>query len=97
AHWIAKLEAEQVPCGPINNFEQVFADPQVQHRGLRRSIPNAHGGETPLLASPLKLATTPVEYRRAPPALGQDTQAVLRELLGKTSAEIQVLIDRGVI
>lgn len=97
ADWIAKLELEQVPCGPINNYQQVFADPQVQYRGLRRSISNAYGGETPLLASPLNLTSTPVEYVRPPPALGQDTQAVLRDVLGKSDDEIHALADRGVI
>ncbi|MBJ7548156.1 CoA transferase, partial [Pseudomonas sp. OA3] len=71
AQWIEQLEKAGVPCGPINDLQQVFADPQVQARGLRLDLPNALGSSTPQVASPLRLSATPVAYRSAPPLLGQ--------------------------
>ncbi|MDZ4192964.1 MAG: CaiB/BaiF CoA-transferase family protein, partial [Pseudomonas sp.] len=67
AQWIEQLEKAGVPCGPINDLQQVFADPQVQARGLRLDLPNALGSSTPQVASPLRLSATPVAYRSAPP------------------------------
>ncbi len=86
--WIAKLEAVGVPCGPINDIAQAFAHPQVQARQLRRDLPHPAGGVAPVTASPLRFSATPVVYRRAPPLLGQHTEEVLREVLGKSPAAI---------
>ncbi|GIZ10585.1 CaiB/BaiF CoA-transferase family protein [Pseudomonas sp. NCCP-436] len=97
AQWIEQLEAAGVPCGPINNLEQVFADPQVQARGLRLDLPNAMGSTTPQVASPLRLSATPVVYRSAPPLLGQHTEAVLAGLLGLDEAQIDALREAGVV
>jgi crotonobetainyl-CoA:carnitine CoA-transferase CaiB-like acyl-CoA transferase len=79
------------PSGPINNYEQVFADPQVRHRGLWESIPLAGGGTAPAIASPLRLSDTPVEYRRPAPTPGQHTTEILSTVLGKSAEEIQRL------
>ena len=83
--WIAKLEAVGVPCGPINDIAQAFAHPQAQARGLRREIPHPLGGTAPTTASPLRLSGSPVQYRRAPPLLGQHTEEILREVLGRSA------------
>ena len=91
AQWIAALEQAGVPCGPINNLAQVFADPHVQARGLRLDLPNSLGGTTPQVASPLRLSATPVEYRSAPPLLGEHTDAVLQRLLQLTPEQIIAL------
>lgn len=80
AQWIDALETANVPCGPINTVEQVFADPHVQARGLRVELPHPVAGATPGVASPLRFSKTPVQYRRAAPALGADTVPVLAEL-----------------
>jgi|CXWL01.1.fsa_nt_gi formyl-CoA transferase len=88
AEWIRALEAASVPCGPINNMKEVFEDPQVQHRKLRVDIPHPLGGVAPVVASPLRLSKTPVEYRHAPPTLGQHNEEVLKDLLGKSDADI---------
>ena len=96
AEWIAALEAEAVPCGPINDLAAVFADPQVVARGIRVALPHPLGGTAPQVANPIHLSATPVDYRRAPPTLGQDTDAVLREL-GKSDTEIAVLYRKGVV
>ncbi|CAB3741411.1 Acetyl-CoA:oxalate CoA-transferase [Achromobacter deleyi] len=86
--WIAKLEAVGVPCGPINDIAQAFAHPQVAARQLRRDLPHPSGGVAPVTASPLRLSASPVVYRRAPPLLGQHTEEVLREVLGKSPEAI---------
>jgi crotonobetainyl-CoA:carnitine CoA-transferase CaiB-like acyl-CoA transferase len=80
--WIAVLEAAGVPCGPINNLEQVFDDPQVRARELRVTLPGPNGADAPGVASPLRLSRTPVTYRHGAPALGAHTASVLREWLG---------------
>ncbi|RIJ00851.1 CoA transferase [Achromobacter sp. K91] len=88
--WIAKLEAVGVPCGPINDIAQAQAHPQALARQLRRDMPHPAGGMAAVTASPLRLSASPVEYRRAPPLLGEHTEEVLREVLGKTQEEIAV-------
>ncbi|WP_374516001.1 CaiB/BaiF CoA transferase family protein, partial [Niveibacterium sp.] len=82
AEWIAKLEALAVPCGPINTLADVFADPQVLARGLKVTMPHAVAGQVPLVASPMKLSATPVDYRLPPPMLGEHTDDILSTMLG---------------
>ncbi|CUJ89136.1 Formyl-coenzyme A transferase [Achromobacter sp. 2789STDY5608615] len=86
--WIARLEAVGVPCGPINDIAQAFAHPQAQARQLRRDLPHPGGGVAPVTASPLRFSASPVVYRRAPPLLGQHTEEVLRDVLGKSPQAI---------
>jgi len=94
--WIDLLEAHNVPCGPINNIDQVFEDPQVQHRAMR--VPMQHPkGEVALLASPMRFADTPVSYEVAPPLLGQHTREVLQQVLGYSDAQIDALHAQRVV
>ena len=96
--WIGVLETAGVPCGPINTVDQVFAEPQARARGL--VVEQARGDlEAPVrsVASPMRLSATPVTYRTAPPALGQDTEAVLGERLGLSPDRITELRAQGVI
>jgi crotonobetainyl-CoA:carnitine CoA-transferase CaiB-like acyl-CoA transferase len=95
--WIEALEAANVPCGPINNMREVFEDPQVQHRKLRVDIPHSLGGAAPVVASPLRLSETPVEYRLAPPTLGQHNDEILKGLLGRSDGEMKRLKDAGIV
>jgi len=97
AEWVAALELAGVPCGPINDVAEVFADPQVLARGLQVSLPHALAGEVPQVASPLRLSATPVEYRRPPPLLGEHTEQVLGELLGLSQDEVARLRQSGVV
>jgi glutaryl-CoA transferase len=96
ADWLAALEAVGVPCGPINDLAEVFADPQVCARGMTVEMAHPLAGRVRLVASPLKLAATPVRYRHAPPLLGSDTDAVLAEL-GFDPPAIAALRDQGAI
>jgi crotonobetainyl-CoA:carnitine CoA-transferase CaiB-like acyl-CoA transferase len=95
--WIAALEEATVPCGPINNMKEVFEDPQVKHRGLRIDMPHPRGGTAPVVASPMRLSETPVEYRIAPPLLGQHNEEIYRGLLGKSEAELARLKSAGIV
>ena len=97
AEWIETLEAANVPCGPINNMKEVFEDPQVKHRELRVEIPNALGGVTPVVRSPLRLSETPVEYKIAPPLLGQHTEEVLKDVLGKSAEDVRRLRAKNIV
>jgi crotonobetainyl-CoA:carnitine CoA-transferase CaiB-like acyl-CoA transferase len=85
-----------VPCGPINDLAAVFADPQVLHRGLRVDLPHAAGGKAPQVANPIRFSATPVDYRHAPPLLGQDTETILKEL-GRSTEDIAALRTAGVV
>jgi crotonobetainyl-CoA:carnitine CoA-transferase CaiB-like acyl-CoA transferase len=95
--WIARLEAANVPCGPINNYKEVFEDPQVEHRGLKIEMPHPLSGTVPGIASPMRFSETPVTYDMPPPLLGQHTREVLRGVLGISEAEIEKLAARKVI
>ena len=96
ADWLAALEAAKVPCGPINDLAEVFADPQVKARGMTVHLPHPLAGGIDLVASPMKLSATPVQYRRAPPLLGQHTDEVLAEF-GLAPDEIARLRSAGTI
>jgi len=97
ADWIAALEAQAVPCGPINTLADVFADPQVQARGLKVTMPHPVAGEVPLVASPMRLSATPVDYRLPPPMLGEHTDEVLAGTLGLDAHDIALLREQGVV
>jgi crotonobetainyl-CoA:carnitine CoA-transferase CaiB-like acyl-CoA transferase len=94
-HWLAELERVGVPAGPINTLDQVYEDPQVQFRQMQRQLPHPLAGTVPMAASPLRFSGSPVEYRRAPPLLGEHTEEVLRERLGLSAADIQALAQQG--
>jgi len=99
AVWLEEMEKRTIGCGPINNVDQVFADPQVKARGMVIGMNHAAvgGAEVPLVASPLRFSETPVSYRHTPPMVGEHTEAVLRELLGLDEAGIGRLRTAGAI
>lgn len=97
--WIENLSAAGVGCAPINTIDRVFADPQVQHRGMRIEMPHPLAGEDPvsLIGNPIKLSETPVSYRRPPPTMGEHTGEVLAELLDMGAEEQDALRSNGII
>ncbi|MFJ3447255.1 CaiB/BaiF CoA transferase family protein [Pseudomonas sichuanensis] len=97
AEWVSELEKAGVPCGPINDLAQMFQDPQVLARGLAVNIPHPLAGNVPQVASPIRLSETPVEYRQAPPLLGEHTEAVLCDVLGLDAMAVHELRTAGVL
>ena len=97
AEWLAELAARTVPCGPINDLAGVFADPHIQHRELRVNMGSGEDGHVPVVASPLRLSQTPVQYRSAPPRLGAHTSEVLESLLNVDTERMAALLADRVI
>lgn len=97
AQWITLLEAAGVPCGPINNLQEVFENEQVIARGIEMHVPHPTAGTMKLVASPMRLSKTPVEVRMPPPLLGQHTDEVLRDELGMSASQINELHQRGIV
>jgi crotonobetainyl-CoA:carnitine CoA-transferase CaiB-like acyl-CoA transferase len=95
--WLDALEGAGVPCGPINTIADVFADPQVQARGMRLDLPHPALGSVPSVANPIKYSATPLCYRSAPPMLGADTDEILRNILGIAPAEIARMRKAGIV
>ena len=94
--WLTVLEAAGIPCGPVNDLAEVFADPQVRARGMIVETAHPQVDTVPLVGSPLKLSATPVEPPRAPPMLGEHTFDVLREA-GFSEDEIATLRANGAV
>jgi crotonobetainyl-CoA:carnitine CoA-transferase CaiB-like acyl-CoA transferase len=95
--WVVALERAEVPCGPINTLDRVYADPQVVARRAVEVVARANGDNLKLAANPLRMSRTPPSTRAAPPTLGQDTENVLRELLSADDAELAHLRDHGIL
>jgi crotonobetainyl-CoA:carnitine CoA-transferase CaiB-like acyl-CoA transferase len=96
AQWLDVLEGAGVPNGPINDLAQVFAEPQVRARGVRIELEHSAAGPLPGVASPMRFSGTPLEYRSAPPLLGEHTDQVLEGLLGMSPADVAKLRADGV-
>jgi crotonobetainyl-CoA:carnitine CoA-transferase CaiB-like acyl-CoA transferase len=97
AQWVALMEPAGVPCGPVNTIDRVFADPQVQSRGMQLDLPHARVGRVPSVASPMRLSATPVRYRKGPPVLGEHTYEVLKRVLGADDQALRALSEQHVI
>ena len=97
AQWLAALEQAKVPCGAINNLDEVFADPQVRERDMVTQWNHPLQPQLRLVSSPIKLSKTPVRADRPPPMLGQHTGEVLRELLDCSEDRLAQLKSSGVI
>ncbi len=95
--WIALLEEKGVPCGPINDVGEVFANEQVQARAMAIDLPHPSAGQVKLVRNPIRMSATPATSGMAPPLLGQHTEQVLREVLGRSEEEIAALRERGIV
>jgi len=79
--WLSRLRAQDVPCGPLYDLQEVFDDPQVKFLGLKKELPHPRRGRVRLVGSPVRLSDTPTQILRAAPDLGEDTEAILQALL----------------
>ncbi len=95
--WIALLESKAVPCGPINTIDQVFEDPQVQARGMKRVLNHETAGPLAVVANPVRMASHNTTSAKAPPMLGESTDAVLSGVLGLSAGEIAALRAEGIV
>src|SRR5699024_3038440 len=94
--WVQAMEMAGVPCGPINHIAEVFANEQVQARGMQQTMPHPQAGAVPQVASPINLSATPVRYTQPPPLLSEHTQTILRDVLGLDADRIEQLAQEGV-
>jgi crotonobetainyl-CoA:carnitine CoA-transferase CaiB-like acyl-CoA transferase len=95
--WIAAMEEAGVPCGPINSLDKVFADPQVQSRGMRIEMDHPLAGTVPLVANPIRMSESPVQYLRSPPTLGEHTDEVLGAWLSMGQEEVAALRGNRIV
>ena len=97
AEWMEVLVAAAIPCGPVNNMQSLFDDPQVRHREMIAEVPHPTIGDLRLAGVPIKYSETPGSIRRPPPLLGEHTEEVLAEVLGRSAEEIEALRCQGAI
>jgi len=95
--WISLLESVGVPCGPINNLQEVFENEQVVARGIQLNVSHPTAGSMKLVASPMRLSKTPVTMRMPPPLLGEHTEEILSATLHYTYEQIAQLRSKGII
>ena len=95
--WLQRLESRNVPCGPINTIDQVFAEPQILARGMLISMVDTRGGEIPLVANPINYSRSTIDYTVPPPELGSSTESILGEYLEYSALDIAALRNKSVI
>jgi crotonobetainyl-CoA:carnitine CoA-transferase CaiB-like acyl-CoA transferase len=96
AEWLERLNTAGVPCGPINTVDKVFADPQVQHLGIAKSVPLEDGATMPVVGQAVTLSRTPTQMRCPAPQIGEHTDAILAEF-GFSAEEIADFRTRNLI
>lgn len=94
--WVELFREARIPTGPIYNYGQVFEDPQVKHLEMIQKVQRADGSDLPLLRGPISIDGRAPEVRKAPPALGEDSLAVLAGL-GLTQDQIEGLLKSGIV
>jgi formyl-CoA transferase len=95
--WMELFVRSAIPCGPVNNMQHLFADPQVLHRGMVAELPHRTIGTLRLTGVPIKYSETPAAIRLAPPLLGEHTDEVLVEVLKYPSEQVDALKRQGAI
>jgi len=88
AYWLERLEAAEVPAGPVYDLAQVFADPQIRQRGMAAQVDHPVAGPLRLVGNPIHYSRTPLGDFAAPPTVGQHTAEVLSSLLGYDDSEV---------
>jgi crotonobetainyl-CoA:carnitine CoA-transferase CaiB-like acyl-CoA transferase len=97
SYWLEQLEKAGVPCGPVNDFAQVFADPHVRSRGMEIKVDHPFEHALSLIRNPIIFSGTPVKDYRAPPLLGENTREVLASKLGYDDTKVKALKKQGII
>ena len=97
ADWLPALERADIPSGPVNELDEVFADQQVRDRGMAVSVPHPLSAALTLISNPIRFSDTPLNRYEPPPMLGEHTESVLRDLLGVTPAEMLALHEAKAI
>jgi len=97
AEWFVDLGAAGIYCGPVNTIPEAFADPQVQHRELKQTMTHPDAGAVTLIANPIRFSETPVQPVRPPPAIGEHTREVLKDLLVMNDDQVDALQAAAVI
>jgi len=95
--WLRLCANADVPAGPVNTLNEVFADPQVLARGMLVEMPHPTAGTVRLAGTPLNLSTTPTQIRLPPPLLGDHTQEILSNVLALEDSSIAELRQNRVI
>ncbi len=95
--WVELFVEASVPCGPVNNMERLFTDPQVLHRGMVAEVPHETIGTLRLGGVPIKYSETPASIRLPPPLLGQHTDEILTDVLGYSREQVEALREQGAI
>jgi crotonobetainyl-CoA:carnitine CoA-transferase CaiB-like acyl-CoA transferase len=96
AHWLAKCEEVGVPAGPIYSVPEALDDAHARARGMVQELTHPQAGRVKGLGNPVKLSRTPPVMAKAAPTLGEDTDAILREL-GLSDGEIAILRTEQVV
>lgn len=94
-HWVEAIHAVKVPVGLINNLEQAFEEPQVKARNMLVEMQHPLKENLKVIGSPIKLSRTPVEYKKAPPMLGEHTDEILSRVLN--AEQLAELKQKGII
>ena len=97
AHWLGRLEAAGVPCGPILSVGEALSHPSVVGRGMITSVMHPTAGKLEMTGVPVQLSETPGSVRTAPPLLGEHTRSVLRDLCGIEDERLAALEQAGVV
>jgi crotonobetainyl-CoA:carnitine CoA-transferase CaiB-like acyl-CoA transferase len=97
AWWLTQLEEKSIPCGGVNNLEQVFEHAQIKHRGMVKQVPDKNGEMLNTIANPINLSATPIQYHSASPELGEHTLDILSEQLNYTRERVNELLSKGII
>ena len=96
-HWLTALTQRKVPCGAINDIEQVFQHRQVKHRNMKVSLPHERAGHVDLVGNPINFSKTPISYTLAPPMLGQHSTDILKDWLELDAGAVEKLIKTGIV
>lgn len=97
AHWLERLEANQIPCAPVNDMRQALADPQLAANGMVVEVDHPHYGTLHVLGSPYQFSRSRFPVSRHPPRLGEHTREVLGGVLGLGPDRLDTLAAGGTI